>query len=561
MKKVLSLFLAVMMVLTLAVGCGRTTKTDSTPGNTAEASKADDKKPTTFSMYVCEVNPNADGFESPVAKEITKATGVKLDIEYAVSSDGGKQKLSLMAASGDYPDFVYGKGDLNIIKNANGIIKLDELIEKNAPNLKKFYGDSIKRIRWSKEDPSIYYVGGKEIGQENMEPNAGFQLQHAVMKELGYPKMKTLKDFEAAIKAYKDKYPTIDGQPSIGLSLLADDWRFLITVSNPACFATGGSDDGEWFVDQKSLSVVRHLLRPEEKEYFRWLNHMNAIGLLDPESFVQKYDQYKAKIATGRVIALADARWEFDEPVRALLKSGKEDRAYGFYPLTMDEKTKFADFMSTGYLGGWGIGITTKCKDPERAIRFFDWMCTEKAQILTHWGIEGEHYTVENGKRVMKPEVVKARDADPQFIKKTGIGNYVYPFPTYGNTVKDSTGQFYEPFTTAESIAARQTATENEVLKALGVKTWKELYPQSHDFATKPYGAAWLVNIEDPEMKAIDQKILQTGYKMIPAAILASPDKFDEMYDKYIKAIKEAGVDKITSYVEKRIKDTAELWK
>ena len=577
MKRALYLVVVVIMLLSLVVGCGTATDTakEATPAQetttTAPAQQDETQEetqevlePITFTMYSVETDayPDTD-FTSPVAKKITEATGVTLKIENAISSDAGKQKLSLMAASGDYPDLVYGKGDLNILKNVNAIVKMDELIEQYGPNIKKFYGETdIKRLRWSLEDPSIYYIGGKEVGQENMEPNSGFQLQLGAVKELGFPKLRTLQDFENAIKTYYEKHPTTaDGQKTIPLSLLADDWRFLISVSNPANFATGNSDDGEWFVDPETLNCVRHLTRPEVKEYFRWLNHMNNINLLDNESFVQKYDQYKAKIATGRVIALADARWEIDEAVTALKKDGKYDSAYGYFPLTVDESVKYADFQSTGYLGGWGLAITTNCKDPERAIKFFDWMCTEEAQILTHWGIEGEHYTIENGKRVLKPEIIAMRDADPAWQQTTGIKKYMYPFPTYGNAVKDSTGQYFEAFDTLDAIIARQSDIENEVLAAYGVRGWKELYPQSSDFPVKSYGAAWLVNIDDPEWKAADDKILKTGYRMIPATILAKPTEFDQKWEEYQKALKDAGLDEVSATFSKALQDRSQLWK
>ncbi len=572
MKRGISLALAGVMVLSLLSGCGKTdsqssassSSTDISASSTSAAPSSVEvkKDPIKFTMYSCEVDPYPDtGFQSPVAQEITKETGVTLEIENAISSDAGKQKLSLMAASGDYPDFVYAKGDLNIIKNVNGVVKLDEYIDKNGPNIKTFYGDDIKRLRWSKEDPGIYYIGGKEVGQENMQPNAGFQLQLGAIKELGYPKIETLQDFENAIKAYKDKHPTINGQKTIGLSLLGDDWRTLITITNPANFAVGNSDDGEWFVNPDTLDCIRHLTRPEEKEYFRWLNHMNDIGLLDPESFVQKYDQYKAKIATGRVIALADARWEIDEPVTALKKDGKFENTYGYFPATLTAGTKFADFQDTGYLGGYALSITTKCKDVDRAVQFFDWMCTEKAQILTHWGIEGVHYDIKDGKRVIKPEIFKMKNEDPTFQQKTGIIKYMYPFPTYGNAVKDSTGQYYEAFNTLEAIIATQTDIENDVLSHYGVKAWKELYPQKSDFPVKSYGAAWLVNIDDPEWKAADDKILKTGYKMIPAAILAKPADFDKKWDEYQQALKDAGIDKVSQQFSQALKDRTELWK
>ena len=60
------------------------------------------------------------------------------------------------------------------------------------------------------------------------------QLQHAVLKELGYPQINTLEDYENALKAYMKKFPTIDGKKTIGLSLLIDTWQWYIDLSNPS---------------------------------------------------------------------------------------------------------------------------------------------------------------------------------------------------------------------------------------------------------------------------------------------------------------------------------------
>ena len=136
----------------------------------------------------------------------------------------------------------------------------------------------------------------------------------------------------------------------------------------------------------------------------------------------------------------------------------------------------------------------------------------------------------------------------------------MYPFPTYGNAVKDSSGQYYEAFDTLDVIIERQSAIENEVLAAYGVRAWKELYPQASDFPVKSYGAAWLVNIEDTEWKAADDKILKLGYKMIPQAILADPSKFDAKWDEYQKALKDAGLDEVSATFTKALQDRSVLW-
>ena len=127
------------------------------------------------------------------------------------------------------------------------------------------------------------------------------QLQHAVLKELGYPQIKTLEDYENALRAYMKKYPTINGQKTIGLSLLIDTWQWYIDLSNPGNYTIGYPDDGQWIVDS-NLNARYKFLDPEIFQYYKWLNKLNAEGLLDPESFTQKEDVWKSKIASGRVL-------------------------------------------------------------------------------------------------------------------------------------------------------------------------------------------------------------------------------------------------------------------
>ena len=161
----------------------------------------------------------------------------------------------------------------------------------------------------------------------------------------------------------------------------------------------------------------------------------------------------------------------------------------------------------------------------------------------------------------MKQEVIDMSNSDPAWQQKTGIKKFMYPFPTYGNSVKDSTGQYYEAFDTLEAIVARQSDIENEVLAAYGVKGWKELYPQSDEFPVKSYGAAWLVNIEDNEWKAADDKILKLGYQKIPLAVLAKPSDFDQKWEEYQKALKDAGIDEVSATFTKALQDRTQLWK
>ncbi len=173
---------------------------------------------------------------------------------------------------------------------------------------------------------------------------------------------------------------------------------------------------------------------------------MNAIGLLDPESFVQKTDQFKAKVASGRVLGLADPEWDYGDGQNALKAAGKFDQTYGHYPVTMSKEYTDTSFWPAGFDGGYGISISSKCKDPVRAIKFLDFLASEEGQILNNWGIEGKHYTVENGKRTLIPEVQERANNDgAAFQKESGLGLYWNLMVHYGDGIKDSVKQLLHP--------------------------------------------------------------------------------------------------------------------
>jgi putative aldouronate transport system substrate-binding protein len=554
MKRSLCFFISLMLLSSLAAGCKQS--------NGLKLQNVDSmvEKPVTLSMYSEDVILYNDDFKSPVAKNITKKTGVILKYEQTLDDSG--EKVGLMIAANEYPDLMFVKGtSLNQLIEANALVNLKPLIEKYGPNIKKLYGTYLSRLEHSAGDDSIYTLSSTPVGSEKLEPVMGFQLQHAVVKELGFPKIETVQDFENALKAYKEKYPTIEAKPTIALSLLADDWRWNISIGNGAGFATGAPDDGNWYINPETYEASYRFTRPEEKEYFRWLNHMNDIGLLDPDSFVQKYDQYLAKIASGRVLGLIDAKWEYADGENNLKSQGNFERTYGMYPVQLNKTFKSAEFRDAGYSGGWGIGISTSCKDPEKAIKFLDWMSTDEAHILRYWGVEGINYKVENDKRVIPDEELSKKTTDKDYQRNTGIGAYTYPFPTWGVGKKDASGQLYIP-TSKSDIIEGYSSIEKEVLNNYGKNTWAELYPSKDQFEESPWGLGYQINIPaDSDLALTVKKLNDTMQADLPKVILIKPSEFDKAWEELMKKLEYKGAEKAGKDFTELVKKQVELLK
>ncbi|UUZ80368.1 ABC transporter substrate-binding protein [Paenibacillus sp. P26] len=553
---------SVLMIAALltAIGCSKP-NSDGTSSPAASATPKEDLTPMTIRWASGDNIPLWDDMQSDVGKVITQKTGISIKAQFP---GGGTDTdmFALMVASNDYPDMVSAKTSASKLKDAGALIDLAPLIDKYGPNIKKLYGDYMKRLRWSNDDHGIYVLPTAPVNQTYFKAGGGFELQHAVLKELGYPQIKTVKDFENALKAYKDKHPTTaDGKPIIPLSLNAGEWQILITTTNPAVAATGAPDDGEFYIDPKTYEAKFHYLRPEEKEYFRWLNHMNDIGLLDPESFVQKYDQYKAKVASGRVLGLIDADWDYANEEATLKKDGKFNQTYAHFPVTLNESYKRSDFQDAGYLAGIGISITKSAKDPVRVIKFLDYLASDEGQVLLNWGIEGKHYKVENGKRFILDDILKMKVNDNKaFRQTTGIGMYLGIGPGYGDGVKDPTGNYY---TTVfpEQIEKEYTKADKETLVAYKIKSFKDLWPAKEEFPVRPWGSAWNINIETgSEANLLFQKCEDIMKRRIPEAILVKPDQFDAVWDGFMKDLEKAGVNKLNQEFTKLVKDRVKLW-
>lgn len=555
-----SSIVALTLVSTLA-GCSGNDGATAGEGNNGGGSPAGTElKPVTLTYFSEDSSTNWNNMKDEVGKIITEKTGVTLDAEFAVGDP--VQKISLIAATGNYPDLIAAKADVGKLVDAGAILDLTDLIEKHAPNIKKMLGDKIVRTKYSLEDQAIYSIPTwSAVDEKKFKADGGFELQHRVVKEAGYPEIQTVKDFEKVIQDYITKHPTDEnGNKNIGLSLNGDDWH-MYQVTNAGFQTTGGPDDGEYYIDQETHQATYHFRRPEEKEYFRWLNHMNNIGLLDPESFVQKTDQFKAKVASGRVLGLADPEWDYGDAQNALKAAGKLDQTYGHYPVTMSKEYKDTSFWPAGFDGGYGISISSKCKDPVRAIQFLDFLASEEGQILNNWGIEGKHYTVEGGKRVIIPAVQERMDNDnAAFQKEAGVGLYWNMMVHYGDGIKDSTGNYFTR-SYPEQLTASYSEPEKETLKAYGAEHWKDLFPAEEEFGPRAYGAAYTMSLasDDPAV-ILGAKMKDITWKRIPEAVMSKPEEFDKIWDSYMADLDKAGVKEMEEAYTKHILNRIELW-
>ena len=548
-RKVVSLMLVSAMVAGMLAGCGSDSGSSkggssTETGSAAEASSsgetADDKSPITFEYF------NADGkngnWDNPVAKAITEATGVTLDVSYPVASQGdAKEDVALMIANDEYPDMIYAKGSATDLYQAGALIDMTDLIEKYGPNIKKMYGAEMEKLKWSQDDPGIYQLSYAGVNQKTLTTGGSCQIQWAALKENDYKYPKTLDEYEKMIKSYLAAHPkTEDGLDMIGITMSASDWHWMITLGNPAgLIADASPDNGQWIIDDEYNVHYKHVT-DEEKEYFKCLCRMYNEGILDPNFATQTDDDYIAKVASGRVVAITDAEWHYSQCEATLVADGKVDQTYVGLPVTLREDQVEKALLYQGTTVGWGIGITKSCEDPVRAIKFLDYLCSDEGQILYHWGIEGENYFLDdNGQPYRTDEEVAKAQSDPDYAKNTGIDNYT-GFPIYGTGSYSEDGFPYTP-TTKESVIANYNTAEKEGCEAMGFEMLTDMFAQPEEFDLLPYSALWAY--QQPQELAEKQTILdEIAWPGLVKCVTGTEDEFDGNWETMVQELTDNGL-------------------
>lgn len=493
--------------------------------------------PITFSALITDPNAHVKWGLDPVSAKITESTGVSLKTE--ILTGDLSTRIGTMIASNNYPDMILSIDNDSVARlaEAQALFPLDDFIENSSKNIKRIFGNDLAYMK-NEQDGNIYGVN-REYKGISAKSEAMFFVQYSMLKESGYPKLKTLDDLFNIMKAYKQKHPNYEGMETIGLSFWGDSYGMNVTLNNPALGASGLQNDGNYIVND-DLSVKYALTSPYVKEYLLWLNKLYLNNLLDKDAIIQNRSNFVKKIAQGNVLVVTTENWDMGDSEALLRKEGKSDKCYAQIPLYSNSKI---DSRISNYnpYGSWKSVITKNCNDKERAFEFFDTMWSEEMQVLCNWGVEGMHYDIKEGKRVQKSDLVRQTSINPDWKSQTGI--LIYNMWSYGENVKSSDGQYIVPFGTKEELYNKMDSTTKEILQQYGIKSWKDLCPPSKP---SPWGFAWNVNLPQNTNGAYAENKVNRDIrtKYLPRIILSnSRDQFNVNWDAFVYETKQAGIE------------------
>ncbi len=428
-KRITALLLAALMIGTLLIGCAKT-EGESTKGdigdktaknetknndNSTTLKETEDinsllisKKPLELTIFESLKKPFDSNYAIYV--EIAGITNISLKGILSESSSDRLQAYSLMVASGELADIVSHEREKIQEHALEGAYEpLDDLIKEHAPNITAFFKSrpDIKKHATA-PDGKIYHIPFIPDG----DAAEGWFIRADWLKKLNLEVPTTIDGYYNALKAFREQDPNGNGEP--------DEIPFFKRGTSAKVLADlsllWGAHE-EWFV--KDGVVGYGPAQPEFATAYANIAKWYEEGLIDPEIFTRGG---KARdIALGNNLGGATHDW-FGSTSTYNDKLAETIPGFEFIPIApprnvygeIVERTK----RNQLHWGGWSISSSNE--HPVETIKYFDFFFTEIGRRYMNFGIEGETYTMVDGKPVLTDIILNGDKSPVLMLREYG---------------------------------------------------------------------------------------------------------------------------------------------
>jgi putative aldouronate transport system substrate-binding protein len=383
----------------------RTETGESNAGNGGDANASEPEPPMEISIMLPIFKTNYPSDDSPVVQEINKRANVKLHFEW-VPNSSYTDKFNITLASGKLPTIIY----VPDVKNPNFV---------NAVRAGAFWevGEKMKNYPYlSQANPVIMQnssIDGKNYGvyRGRALGRNGINYRRDWLENLGLEPPKTIDDFYNMLKAFKEQDPDGNGK---------DDTYGMVLVKWTGQWASGFDIIKLWFGAPNKWGLVDGKLVPEHEtpEYLEALRFMKKLydeGLINQDFAVFDSAKWNDPVVNGQagvIVDVTDNAARLDDAIhRMLAEQGKDQPDVHFVDnmIGVVGDHGLRALPTSGFAGLLAIPKSSVKTEEEldRVLAFLDKMNEPEMQTLANFGIEGVHYTVEDGYAVRISDTVK----------------------------------------------------------------------------------------------------------------------------------------------------------
>ena len=313
----------------------------------------------------------------------------------APAQRGHHERLNLLIASGDIPDLFSSHPP---VAGLGGSIYRNLSSNQQLVNIRETVGQDQERWPniWARTDfPSVHAFETatgelNAIAVKNDVWNHGFVIRGDWLDKLGLEVPQTLDELGDVLRAFVAEDP--DGTGNFGLTTVNSWWLQHLVTGFTGAFDY--YDTGDKF--------IHTIYQPEWLEGIQYVNGWFAEGIIDPEIFVhQAYRDELSKFTSGKAgVLLGHSSWVYlEKDMRELFP---DVRLTAMAPNAMGPNS-VARYSGPPW---WeAVSIYRHTPDPARVLDIVEFIMEEQDTLFVD-GIEGVHYTLENGQKVKNEELL-----------------------------------------------------------------------------------------------------------------------------------------------------------
>lgn len=519
--------IASVMAAALAAGCANTDNKSSSGGeaqgqgaaalqNLTAGGLPIVKEPIelTFFTGLAATNGSNKFEERLVWSEYAKMSNIKVNFQ-TVPFENLTEKRNLALANGDYPDALYSArvpaSDLMKYGSQGVFIKLNDMIDKHAPNMKRLmdkYPDLKKAL--TMPDGNIYSLPSF-YSPEFLPMLIGTPLwvKQEWLDKLNMKEPQTTDELYRFLKAVKATDLNGNGQ--------ADEIPYSGTGINPlieqimGAWGVGTRGLGHKFVDvdPKTNELRFYRLTDNYKEVLQYVNKLYAEGLIDKDIFTQKGAELYAKGGKGLLAATIN-------PNPKTQFNG--DGYFGLGALKGPHGDQLYTHIKVPMVWPGAFVITDKNKHPEATLRWMDHFYGDEGATFYFMGKEGVTYT-------------KAPDGKLQFVDEITKNPNGLTMDQALTKYVSWMGGSYPGYVQEKYFKGSETLPE-------AVATGKKAQPH----AIKELWYNFNFTDEETDFMKTTGSDIQTRIGEMEAKFITGAASFDE-WSKYVDSVKKMGVD------------------
>lgn len=323
----------------------------------------------------------------PIWRWIEEETNITVKGEIPTGNYADTPALNI--ASGDIQDVMYLPSNLANKYGSEGVLLDLSLHLDDMPNLKAFFNEHPDiKARATAPDGEIYHSIFHGSGVTNWMI---WFAREDILEQHQLVVPQTWDELYEVSKQLKELYP--DSYPFI----------FRHGLNNLRNFAPTFLTHTGFFPDPDTRQVRYGPTENEFKEMIAYLNKFYEEGLIPPDWLSMDVKVWNQAMTTGKSFITVQYIAQL-EIINNQLKDGR----LTFMPPPAGPNGK-PYIPNTAYKDG-GYSVFSQTNNLEAALKFIDFMYSDRGEEIASWGKENETYTIENGERTFLPEFKEFSD-------------------------------------------------------------------------------------------------------------------------------------------------------